>query len=453
MSGNENEGNKRKIEPHKKDTKTDDKNKESNETKDEKENCQIQANNVIYFKIINNEKEFDDYQNMNLENSFQPTYTYELFTNEIIHGYRGLKILISLTPKTFYIHLKIKFSQKLAINDNIEEIFSKHFKDRYTTDKNIFIEELKKEKDIKCPKGKLLYSENNREIYNIDILKDEFLVENYSIQILCSFFIDAASFIPVETNFWGYFLIIEKKSNSNDWHTLGFCSYKNFHIQLDKYYTMLSQFLVLPPYQRKGIGSCLLENIYKFLYQEDKSCLEVTTEDPDIEFILMRDYTICKIIMKEKFIDNLLKLFSGKTIENKDTYDKFNLEKKNIDEICKKIKLQENLITRAFEIIKYGLVANSKDTLALFEKDKKDSMVKMLSDSSFENINKKRYRGPFIFFHDEDFNYDYKKGLEEASALPSEKRMEMLYPEYIADIEKIVPKINSMILEYKNNLN
>ena len=51
---------------------------------EDKNNCQINANKIIYFKIINTEAEFDDFQNMNLENSFQPTYTYELFANEVI---------------------------------------------------------------------------------------------------------------------------------------------------------------------------------------------------------------------------------------------------------------------------------------------------------------------------------------------------------------------------------
>ena len=84
-----------------------------------------------------NEKDFNKFQNLNFENCFQPTYAYELFTNEIIYGYKGLKILISLTPKTFYAHINIKYAQKLPNSDNLDEIFANHFKNRYTTDKNI----------------------------------------------------------------------------------------------------------------------------------------------------------------------------------------------------------------------------------------------------------------------------------------------------------------------------
>ena len=453
MSGLEKESLKRKTESEKKEDKSS-KNKSEKELAEEGEQCQTNANKIIYFKIINNETEFDNFQNMNFENSFQPTYTYELFNNEIIHGYKGLKILISLTPKTFYAHITIKFSQKLQINDNLDEIFANHFKNRYTTDKNIFLSQLKKENDIINPKGKKIFQYDKKIIYNIDILNDDFTEESYSMQALCTFFIDAASFIPLETNFWGYFLIIETIDNpglKTNWRTIGFTSYKNFHIELDKYYTMISQFLILPPFQRKGIGSFLLENCYKYLSKVDKCCLEVTTEDPDIEFILMRDYTICKILVTEKFIDNLLISFKGNIIETKNDYDQFHLNKDELKNICKTLKLQENFVSRAFEIIKYGLVANTKELLTLFEKDKKASMIKILEESSMENIKLKRKRGPFIFFHDE-IDYDYKKDYQETNFISTDKRVDLLYPEFVADIEKIIPKVNGMVFDYKTKL-
>ena len=453
MSGEEKEILKRKNEGEdKKDTtsKTKDENQIITEANAINDACQINANKIIYFKIVKDETEFNDFQNMNLENSFQPTYTYELFANEIIHGYKGLKILISLTPKTFYAHINIQYSEKMSVNDDVENILAEHFKERFTRNKDTFISKLKEEIE-KTPKGKLIYSENNRSIYNIDILGDDYTDENYSIQALCTFFIDAASFIPVETNFWGYFLIVENIDNNKNWKTLGICSYKNFHIELNKYFTMLSQFMVFPPYQRKGIGTFLLEHIYKYLFNEDKECLEIMTEDPSIEFILMRDYTICKIITNEKLIDELINLIKERVIESKEVFDKFKLEKEDIKNISKKVKLQENLISRAVEIIKYGLVINSKELLKLFEKEKKDNMTKMFEENSIENAKMKRVRGPFLFFHN-DMDYNYKQDYEEKSDYLMKEKVEMLYPEYISDIEKIIPKVNEVVFKYKSTL-
>ena len=453
MSGEEKEILKRKNEGEdKKDTtsKTKDENQIITESNAINDACQINANKIIYFKIVKDETEFNDFQNMNLENSFQPTYTYELFANEIIHGYKGLKILISLTPKTFYAHINIQYSEKMSVNDDVENILAEHFKERFTRNKDTFISKLKEEIE-KAPKGKLIYSENNRSIYNIDILGDDYTDENYSIQALCTFFIDAASFIPVETNFWGYFLIVENIDNNKNWKTLGICSYKNFHIELNKYFTMLSQFMIFPPYQRKGIGTFLLEHIYKYLFNEDKECLEIMTEDPSIEFILMRDYTICKIITNEKLIDELINLIKERVIESKEVFDKFKLEKEDIKNISKKVKLQENLISRAVEIIKYGLVINSKELLKLFEKEKKDNMTKMFEENSIENAKMKRVRGPFLFFHN-DMDYNYKQDYEEKSDYLMKEKVEMLYPEYISDIEKIIPKVNEVVFKYKSTL-
>lgn len=453
MSGEEKEILKRKNEGEdKKDTtsKTKDENQIITEANAINDACQINANKIIYFKIVKDETEFNDFQNMNLENSFQPTYTYELFANEIIHGYKGLKILISLTPKTFYAHINIQYSEKMSVNDDVENILAEHFKERFTRNKDTFISKLKEEIE-KTPKGKLIYSENNRSIYNIDILGDDYTDENYSIQALCTFFIDAASFIPVETNFWGYFLVVENIDNNKNWKTLGICSYKNFHIELNKYFTMLSQFMIFPPYQRKGIGTFLLEHIYKYLFNEDKECLEIMTEDPSIEFILMRDYTICKIITNEKLIDELINLIKERVIESKEVFDKFKLEKEDIKNISKKVKLQENLISRAVEIIKYGLVINSKELLKLFEKEKKDNMTKMFEENSIENAKMKRVRGPFLFFHN-DMDYNYKQDYEEKSDYLMKEKVEMLYPEYISDIEKIIPKVNEVVFKYKSTL-
>ena len=453
MSGEEKEILKRKNEGEdKKDTtsKTKDENQIITEANAINDACQINANKIIYFKIVKDETEFNDFQNMNLENSFQPTYTYELFANEIIHGYKGLKILISLTPKTFYAHINIQYSEKMSVNDDVENILAEHFKERFTRNKDTFISKLKEEIE-KTPKGKLIYSENNRSIYNIDILGDDYTDENYSIQALCTFFIDAASFIPVETNFWGYFLIVENIDNNKNWKTLGICSYKNFHIELNKYFTMLSQFMIFPPYQRKGIGTFLLEHIYKYLFNEDKECLEIMTEDPSIEFILMRDYTICKIITNEKLIDELINLIKERVIESKEVFVKFKLEKEDIKNISKKVKLQENLISRAVEIIKYGLVINSKELLKLFEKEKKDNMTKMFEENSIENAKMKRVRGPFLFFHN-DMDYNYKQDYEEKSDYLMKEKVEMLYPEYISDIEKIIPKVNEVVFKYKSTL-
>ena len=101
--------------------------------------------------------------------------------------------------------------------------------------------------------------------------------------------------------------------------------------------------------------------------------------------------------------------------------------------------------------MKYGLVINSKELLLLFEKEKKDNMEKMFKENSIENAKLKRVRGPYIFFGD-DLDYNYKEDYQEKSEYLIKQKVEILYPEYIDDIEKIVRKVNEMVFNYKDSL-
>jgi len=57
----------------------------------------------------------------------------------------------------------------------------------------------------------------------------------------------------------------------------------------------ISQFIVLPTYQRLGIGSTLLESMYQY-YLDDKKCTEITVEDPSDDFQQMKDALDIKLI-------------------------------------------------------------------------------------------------------------------------------------------------------------
>ncbi len=433
------------------------KNIELEEINTEPLTCSLSSNNSIFFKIIHSKEEFDNFHKLNLENTFQPKYSLQLFPNEKISGYKGLKILISLTPKFFTPHIKIIYDKVLRFKDNLEEILQKHYKDSYLTDDNKFLQILKEENEKEEIKGKLIFKEEEKEIYYIDILNDDFKKENYQFQALCTFFIDAASFIPLESNFWGYFVIINRKKNDNkNWFTIGFSSFRNFHLELYKYCSMISQFLILIPYQRKGYGTFLLENIYYYFNKNDNECIEITTEDPGIEFILMRDYTIIKILLKEKILDDILKLLGDdKEIKTKEIYEKFTFSKVKLKEIAKSLKLQNNLIERAFEIIKFSLC--SHNLLPVFEKEKRESLKNLLrNEYQVDSLFKDKKYGPFIFFFD-DPDFDYLKIIEEDKKnmngeLSLEQKINVLFIDYDNDIRKILSKCGKAILDYKDSL-
>lgn len=135
------------------------------------------------------------------------------------------------------------------------------------------------------------------------------------------------------------------------------------------YKLRISQFLVLPPYQRLGIGSTLLEEIYKH-YLADKKCTEITVEDPSVDFQQMKDALDIKLIWKNGFFDSFRKLFKGKSSLKSSSINRFNFEQLELDQqelanIQSVLKLKKQNILRCFELI------------ILAKLDKKDPIVQM----------------------------------------------------------------------------
>lgn len=59
----------------------------------------------------------------------------------------------------------------------------------------------------------------------------------------------------------------------------------------------ISQFLILPPYQGKGVGALLYDTIFD-LYMTNASTKEITVEDPNEDFDLLRDICDLKYLRK-----------------------------------------------------------------------------------------------------------------------------------------------------------
>jgi GNAT superfamily N-acetyltransferase len=76
---------------------------------------------------------------------------------------------------------------------------------------------------------------------------------------------------------WHYFLVFM------DHKLVAFATtYEEFR-KVPKASVTISQVLVLPPYQRFGVGSTLLGIIYQH-YLKDRTCQLITVEDPAVDF-------------------------------------------------------------------------------------------------------------------------------------------------------------------------
>lgn len=87
-------------------------------------------------------------------------------------------------------------------------------------------------------------------------MSSNFTTHNRHLQAILKFYIESASSIPVD-NFWYYFLVYM------DNKLIGYATTFDEFLSVPKAPVTISQVLVMPPYQKLGIGSALLEIIYK----------------------------------------------------------------------------------------------------------------------------------------------------------------------------------------------
>ena len=82
------------------------------------------------------------------------------------------------------------------------------------------------------------------------------------------FYIDAASFIDIDDDNWRMFLMFEKtgSAGAESYAVVGYITVYQYYAYGRDQNMMrprISQMLVLPPYQRQGLGSKLLETVYR----------------------------------------------------------------------------------------------------------------------------------------------------------------------------------------------
>jgi len=151
----------------------------------------------------------------------------------------------------------------LPIKDDLDFLLRNFYSDYYLNDDEKFLEILEEELKYQlAPIGNKIseftHIDKKFEVFFSDIKKDERKSFNVFLQLLLPFFIEAANIIDIEENFWHYFIVYEKNENEH-YKLVGFCTLNHFHRNIQTYRTMISQFIILNPYQRKGLGLKLLE--------------------------------------------------------------------------------------------------------------------------------------------------------------------------------------------------
>jgi histone acetyltransferase 1 len=177
------------------------------------------------------------------------------------------------------------------------------------------------------------------------------------MQTLVMWFIESANMIDFEDPRWDCFMIFEKfnpsSSGDNDVTTVstedryffvGYATVYRYYAYPDKTRPRVSQMLILPQYRRNGLGTTLLQSIYDY-YKRQSATLDITAEDPDEEFIAMRDLLDCK---------NCLKLDSYQPEKLKEGWSE-----EMYKEAQEKLKLCRRQARKVYEILKLRITNKS----------------------------------------------------------------------------------------------
>jgi histone acetyltransferase 1 len=368
-------------------------------------------NDIMYIKIVNSEDEFSKFiSGDSIEkntDTFQPKFTNQIINQEeSVKGYTGLEILLALSPCTLSPYFKINFKYKKSDSDDIEKLFRNFLGDYFNQNKEEFLRNLKSDLEILnlnsiYEKAKLVKQEETNN-FSINTYLLYMPVENLklnlhvNLQRFATFFIDGASEIPISHGHWYYYLILQepKVNQKGIVKLLGFSSLARFSMSIKTYRSMISQFLIIPSFQRSGYGFKLLDNIYNNEAAQD-SCVDISTEDPGDDYIYLRDAVLFK---------NTVNYFKSKvknitSISKVEDYDKLTLEEIEIEDLSKKWKLSSQLVRRYEILVKY-IVASDKINLEDFLFQDVNAYLVNINKEVFTP--KKGEIPSFIFFEDDE---------------------------------------------------
>ncbi|KAL2264100.1 hypothetical protein VTK26DRAFT_2302 [Humicola hyalothermophila] len=267
-----------------------------------------------------------------LGHSFHPKFTYSIFgDSEEIFGYQNLQIQLRYNAADMRPNLSVTYGRKFeAVGDteavDINEVLRDHLPDVAFQKKSDFEAAIQNLREDWTPPGKLdgtfTSGDSTFEVWKGNLADPAVKQLVKRIQILVPLFIEGGSAIPLdepEDERWTVFFLYQKKASISDpsrfsYVFSGYCTtYRFFHFQpptpplspsertVDEFpldgdfdlsqlpcRTRISQFIILPPFQKKGLGPRLYSHIFQQLINHPQTT-EITVEDPNEAFDDMRD--------------------------------------------------------------------------------------------------------------------------------------------------------------------
>ena len=354
--------------------------------------------------------------------NFRPVFTYPIFGDaETIYGYKDLCIFLCFDHYTFKPFLNVKFAEKLDDSDliDIKETMMKYLpQDTIYKDEIRWVDSIKDEKEkyeIPGEKVDSFKADNlTYEIYKINLKLAQGLELHKRLQVLVLLYIEAGSFIDAEDELWDVYVLYERVEGESEPSVAGFATAYNYwrypgSAKFDAGETevrmKISQFIILPMYQGKGLGQAFYTHLYSY-WLTKSDVVEIVVEDPNEAFDDMRDRADLK-----KLAETDLGFDLSKVVAN-------NIDKVWVDETRKKLKLEKRQFSRLLEMVllyklKHHLGNISKPDVRKFIKTRLYKKNKEGLDGLEENDRKDKLQTAYQALEEDYFRIlgDVKLGL------------------------------------------
>lgn len=216
-----------------------------------------------------------------------------------IYGYQGLKITVWVSSLSFHAYTKIIYESSSDRGKGITDLkaaLQDMFAENIVEKKDDFLQTFSTEKHYvrsAVSKGEVLLqnaSNGNGHSHTdtTDVQVIRFIMGDMSAGLLYSrlvplvlLLVDGSNPIDVTDSNWEMYVIVQKVADPQGDHfnkLLGFAAAYRFYHYPDSLRLRLSQILVLPPYQQKGYGRCLLELLNNVAISE--GVYDLTVEEP-----------------------------------------------------------------------------------------------------------------------------------------------------------------------------
>jgi len=341
---------------------------EEDEEDEERSEWDVFANDCVSLHLVEEAAEMKgtDTNNGQPAMSFHPELTHQIFDDERILGFKNPRVDMYYASDSLYSYMSFEYDELTPDPQECRGVTDVGAKIKYyleppdnpsTTSRAKFIQVLESSPpEAFTPPGTLLeqydLSDNETvEIYKGQVAEPHMRAYHARLQLFNLWYIDGARYIESGDPKWHIYLAFRRRRSSGRLSLAGWITAYPFFSYPQSLRTRISQVLVLPPFQGRGLCAQLLRAVYRDQLRDERVA-DLTVEDPSPTFQRLRDVVDLK---------NLCREFAPLLARASATGQLPPLHGELEQSIRKRLKLWKGQIRRCYEVLRFALVNRSDE--------------------------------------------------------------------------------------------